>query len=44
MLELMTQDPQPSYEQISVELGLPIGSIGPTRGRCVRRLRAMVAI
>lgn len=44
LLELMTQDPQPSYEQISAELGLPIGSIGPTRGRCVRRLRAMVVI
>lgn len=44
LLELMTQDPQPSYEQISAELGVPIGSIGPTRGRCVRRLRAMVAI
>jgi RNA polymerase sigma factor (sigma-70 family) len=44
LLELMTQDPQPSYEEISAELGLPIGSIGPTRGRCVRRLRAMVAI
>jgi RNA polymerase sigma factor (sigma-70 family) len=44
LLELMTQDPQPSYEQISAELGVPVGSIGPTRGRCVRRLRAMAAI
>jgi RNA polymerase sigma factor (sigma-70 family) len=44
LLELMTQDPQPSYEQISAELGVPIGSIGPTRGRCMRRLRTMVAI
>jgi RNA polymerase sigma factor (sigma-70 family) len=44
IVELMTQDPQPSYEQISAELGVPIGSIVPTRGRCVRRLRAMVAI
>lgn len=44
LVELMTQDPPPSYEAISAELGVPIGSIGPTRGRCVRRLRAMVAI
>lgn len=43
LLELMTQDPPPSYEAISAELGVPIGSIGPTRGRCVRRLRTMVA-
>lgn len=44
LLELMTQDPPPSYEAISAELGVPIGSIGPTRGRCVRRLRTMVAM
>lgn len=42
LVELLTQDPPPSYEQIGADLGLPIGSIGPTRGRCVRRLRAVV--
>jgi RNA polymerase sigma factor (sigma-70 family) len=42
LVELLTQDPPPSYEQIGADLGLPIGSIGPTRGRCVRRLRAAV--
>jgi len=40
LIELLTQDPPPSYEEIGADLGLPIGSIGPTRGRCVRRLRA----
>lgn len=42
LVELLTQDPPPSYEKIGADLGLPIGSIGPTRGRCVRRLRAAV--
>lgn len=42
LVELLIQDPPPSYEEIGADLGLPIGSIGPTRGRCVRRLRAAV--
>jgi hypothetical protein len=42
-VELLTQDPPLSYERIVADLGVPIGSIGPTRGRCVRRLRALVA-
>ena len=39
----LTQDPPLSYEEIVADLGVPIGSIGPTRGRCVRRLRELVA-
>ena len=42
LVELLIQDPTPSYEEIGAHLGLPIGSIGPTRGRCVRRLRTAV--
>jgi DNA-directed RNA polymerase specialized sigma24 family protein len=42
LVELLTLDPPPSYEEIGARLGLPIGSIGPTRGRCARRLRAAV--
>lgn len=42
LVELLTSDPRPSYQQIGADLGLPIGSIGPTRGRCVRRLREAV--
>jgi RNA polymerase sigma factor (sigma-70 family) len=30
----------PSYEMVSRELGIPIGSIGPTRARCLERLLA----
>jgi len=34
--------PPISYAEISDELGLPIGSIGPTRGRCLARLRVLL--
>ena len=37
-LVLLTE-PKPSYEQISAVLGRPIGSIGPTLGRCIDKLR-----
>lgn len=43
LLVALTQDPPLTYEQIVADLGVPIGSIGPTRGRSVRRLRSIVA-
>jgi RNA polymerase sigma factor (sigma-70 family) len=39
LLRMLTADPQPSYEQIGKALAMPIGSIGPTRGRALQRLR-----
>jgi RNA polymerase sigma factor (sigma-70 family) len=42
LLELLMADPPASYADISNELGLPIGSIGPTRGRCLARLRVLL--
>jgi RNA polymerase sigma factor (sigma-70 family) len=36
---LYLEDPTPSYEEIGQRLGMPIGSIGPTRARCLRKLR-----
>jgi RNA polymerase sigma factor (sigma-70 family) len=39
LLNALTADPAPSYEQVSRKLGIPVGSIGPTRLRCVARLR-----
>jgi len=39
LLELLMADPPVSYTEISDQLGVPIGSIGPTRGRCLERLR-----
>jgi RNA polymerase sigma factor (sigma-70 family) len=39
LLRLLAADPPASYEQVSVILDMPIGSIGPTRARCLERLR-----
>jgi RNA polymerase sigma factor (sigma-70 family) len=39
LLCLLTASPALSYREISAALELPIGSIGPTRARCLERLR-----
>jgi RNA polymerase sigma factor (sigma-70 family) len=39
LLTLLTAEPHRSYEEISQALDMPIGSIGPTRERCLERLR-----
>jgi RNA polymerase sigma factor (sigma-70 family) len=40
LLRMLVAEPQPSYDEIAAALGMPIGSIGPTRGRALDRLRA----
>ena len=40
LLRLFLADPPPTYQDVSEALGLPIGSIGPTRGRCLEQLRS----
>jgi len=42
LLEMLMADPPTSYTEISDELGIPVGSIGPTRGRCLARLRVLL--
>jgi RNA polymerase sigma factor (sigma-70 family) len=42
LLSMLMADPPASYAEISDELGLPVGSIGPTRGRCLARLRVLL--
>jgi RNA polymerase sigma factor (sigma-70 family) len=42
LLELLMVDPPISYAEISDQLGVPVGSIGPTRGRCLAKLRALL--
>lgn len=43
LLLLALQDPPASYERISAELSMAIGSVGPIRTRCLRRLRRALA-
>jgi len=43
MLRLLTTDPPLSYEQISEIIGRPIGSLGPTRSRCLERLKSTIS-
>jgi RNA polymerase sigma factor (sigma-70 family) len=42
LLRMLMTEPAPSYEQVSAALGIPIGSIGPTRARGIKRLRGDV--
>jgi RNA polymerase sigma factor (sigma-70 family) len=42
LMEMLMSDPPASYAEISDQLGLPVGSIGPTRGRCLARLRVLL--
>jgi DNA-directed RNA polymerase specialized sigma24 family protein len=34
---------RPDYAFIAESLGMPVGSIGPTRGRCLAKLRQVLA-
>jgi RNA polymerase sigma factor (sigma-70 family) len=42
LLRIVAFVPRPDYDVIAVRLGMPRGSIGPTRGRCLARLRAIL--
>jgi RNA polymerase sigma factor (sigma-70 family) len=39
LLAVIAFAPRPDYATIAVDLGIPVGSIGPTRGRCLAKLR-----
>ena len=36
-------DEAAAYDQIAARLDMPVGSIGPTRARCLGKLRKLVA-
>lgn len=43
LIELLYFDPRsPSYEEISQSLEIPVPSIGPTRARCLEKLRMIL--
>jgi RNA polymerase sigma factor (sigma-70 family) len=44
LIALLTEDPPLPYAQISARLGIPVGSIGPRRRRCLDKIRRHPAI
>jgi RNA polymerase sigma factor (sigma-70 family) len=39
---LYLEPEQPSYAEVAARLGMAVGSVGPTRIRCLKRLREML--
>ncbi|MFE2755413.1 RNA polymerase sigma factor [Actinosynnema sp. NPDC059335] len=44
LLARLMADPPPSYAEVGEELAMPVGSIGPTRIRCLEKLRKTPAV
>ena len=42
LINSLFQDNPPGYAQLSASTGIPVGSIGPTRARALRKLRRLV--
>ena len=42
LLQAAAEDPPPSYGSLAARLGLAVGSLGPTRRRCLEQLRQLV--
>ncbi|GHJ43440.1 RNA polymerase sigma factor [Catellatospora sp. TT07R-123] len=43
LLRALMATPPPSYTDVAAAFAIPVGSIGPTRARCLRHLRALLA-
>ena len=43
LLRILMADPAPSYADVSAALDMPVGSIGPTRQRCLNALRKVMS-
>ena len=44
LLRALAAAPPPSYQDVSAALGMPVGSIGPTRARCLDHLKRRVEL
>ena len=44
LVAMLTADPPVPYAEISARLAMPVGSIGPTRSRCLDKMRRHPAI
>jgi RNA polymerase sigma factor (sigma-70 family) len=43
LLRIMMADPAPSYAEAAAALGVTVGYLGPTRQRCLEKLRRLVS-
>lgn len=43
LLRVIAFSDRPDYASVAKALGMPVGSIGPTRGRCLAKLRMQLA-
>jgi RNA polymerase sigma factor (sigma-70 family) len=43
LLRIVAFVPRPDYPAVAAKLGMPTGSVGPTRGRCLAKLRDLLA-
>jgi RNA polymerase sigma factor (sigma-70 family) len=43
LLRVIAFADRPDYAAVAAALGMPVGSIGPTRGRCLAKLRAQLS-
>lgn len=44
LLRLLVSEDEPSYEAVGAALDMPVGAIGPTRMRCLEKLRALATV
>jgi len=44
LLRIVAFVPRPDYSAVAAELGMPVGSVGPTRGRCLAKLRVLLGM
>lgn len=42
LLRVIAFEDRPNYRELADQLSMPVGSIGPTRGRCLAKLRTLL--
>jgi DNA-directed RNA polymerase specialized sigma24 family protein len=43
LLRTLSVDPAPSYAAVAAAMDMPVGSVGPTRTRCLNTLRTLLS-
>lgn len=43
LIRIVAFDDRPDYRGLAEDMQMPVGSIGPTRGRCLAKLKALLA-